>query len=66
MKVPWLSTEHELLLAKREVTLRRYVRTGQRHLLEEFFNISNSAEEKLEMARSAFMYNTVNDVLGRS
>ena len=62
-KVPWLNTEHELLLAKRDATLKRYDRTGQRHLLEEFFNISNSAEEKMEIARCAFMHNKISDVL---
>ena len=46
---PWLNTEHELLLAKSDATLRRYVRSGQRHLLKEFFDFSNIAEEKLEM-----------------
>ena len=35
-KVPWLNTEHELLLAMCDATLRRYDRTGQRSLLEEF------------------------------
>ena len=62
-KVPWLNTEHKLLLAKRDAILRRYVRFCQRHLLEKFFDISNIAEEKLEMARYAFMYSKVNDVL---
>ena len=28
-KEPWVNTEHELLLAKRNATLRRCVRTGQ-------------------------------------
>lgn len=62
-KVPWLNTELELLLAKRDATLRRYSRTGHRYLLEEFFNISNVAEERLEMARCAFMHNKINEVL---
>ena len=62
-KVPWLNTEHELLLAKRAATLRRYDRTGQRSLLEEFLEISNAAKEKIQMARCAFMHNKINDVL---
>ena len=56
-----MNTEYELLLAKRDATLKRYVRTGQHHLL--FFNLSNIAEEKLEITICAFMYNKVNDVL---
>ena len=58
-----MNTKHELLLAKRDAILRRYVRFCQRHLLEKFFDISNIAEEKLEMARYAFMYSKFNDVL---
>ena len=58
-----MNTEHELLLAKRDATLRRYDRTGQRSFLAEFFEISNAAEEKIEMARCAFMHNKINDVL---
>ena len=45
-KVPWLNTELELILAKRNATLRKYVRNGQRHLPEEFFDICNEAVEK--------------------
>ena len=61
--VEQLNTELELLLAKRDATIRRYVRIGQRHVLEEFFDISNTAEEQIEIARCAFMYNKINDVL---
>ena len=58
-----MNTEHELLLARRDATLRRYVTTGHCYLLEEFFDIPNIAEEKIELARCAFMYNKINDVL---
>ena len=58
-----MNTEYELLLAKHDVTLKRYVKTGQRHLPEIFFDISNIAEEKLEMGLCAFMNNKVNDIL---
>ena len=42
---------------------KRYLRTGSRHLLNEFLDLANSYEKPSEMARCAYMHNRISGAL---
>ena len=56
---PWINTELQLLISKRNATSKRYQRTGSRQLFNEYLELATEIENKTEIARNAYMHNRI-------
>ena len=60
-KLPWIDTELQVLINKRDATYRRYNRTGKAALLEEFIDLCDEVEWRTETARNTYLQNHITD-----
>ena len=55
-RAPWIGSELRELIDKRNATHRRYKRTGNAALFDEFLRLSSEVDERTEQERNSFLH----------